>query len=111
MTLIDSRCAIFNMLALCSSFELSRLHYFAVALKRRMHDAYVDISDNAVLGTIESYPSLLSLEEDVISRSESFGAFAEQTFVDETINRIFAPYIREHLHASAEDALKEVFSR
>ena len=98
---IDSRCVILNIMQAKASVRLSQLAAFATAFKSRIHAAYVDISDDAVMSVIEEYAEALSLNENTIVRSGGFGRYADREFLDKTVNRHFSEDVRRHLHECA----------
>ena len=98
---IDSRCVILNLMQVKASVDLSQLVAFATAFKEKVHAAYVDISDDSVFSVIEEYAHVLLLNENTIIRSEGFGDYAKQDFLDKTVNRHFPEKVRKHLHDCA----------
>ena len=102
---IDARCVLFNMMLFNNSIKLSQLPIFAAEFSRRVPSSYVDISDNAIFDMIDRYSDTFILKDDVVSRSRSFGRFAEEEFIDQTINREFSIDIRKHLHESAREII------
>jgi len=98
---IDSRCVILNVMQANESVELGQLAAFAVAFKKRVHGAYVDISDASVFSVIEEYREVFSLTGNTIIRKGDFGSFSKQEFLDRTVNRRFSDDVRKHLHECA----------
>lgn len=101
---IDSRCVILNIMQAKERVDLPELAAFAVAFKKKVHAAYVDISDASVFSVIEEYAEVISLTGDVIVRKEGFGLFARRDFLDKTINRHFSDDVRKHLQECANIA-------
>jgi len=100
---IDARCVLFNILLFHESIKLSQLSLFADILSRKIPSSYINISDDAIFSVIDNYSDTFILKENTISRSESFGKFAEQEFIDKTVNREFSVEVRNHLHNSAKE--------
>ena len=87
MILISPRCAILNLLAAKEQISPGDLKAFAEVLKKKINESYVDISSDAVLSFVEDYGEVLSMDEnDNISRTDAFGSFAHQSFLDLTVN-------------------------
>jgi len=101
---IDSRCVILNIIQAQESFDLSILDAFATALKKKVHNAYIDISDESVFTAIDNNRGVFHLEGTTIKRSEAFGRFADRKFLDSTINRNFPDNVRTSLRECAAAA-------
>lgn len=98
---IDSRCVLLNILQVRESTDLSDLLGFAVALKKKVHNAYVDISDASVFSVLEDNPDIFKLTGSTVSRVGLFVHFTETAFLDRTVNRHLEPDVQESLHECA----------
>ena len=101
---IDSRCVILNIMQANETVELRQLVEFAVEMKKRDNEVYVDISDASVLTIIEEYGEVFTLTGNTITWTECArgGRFKEREFLDKTVNRDFDPGVRDHLHECAK---------
>jgi len=97
MILIDARCVLFNMLLHKDSLDLCELQSFAEKIKCKHNDSYIDISEKGILGAIETCPSVLSLQGNIVSKKESYGKFGDIKFLNDTINREFSKELQASL--------------
>ena len=107
MILIDARCVIFNILQMKESLTFEELHIFAKKVKSKYNCCYVDISDDAVLSTIEAYPNTLLLNNKVIY-GKNMGEFKKRQFINNTFNRGFSLELKKILQECAASLQKEI---
>jgi hypothetical protein len=94
MEVIESRCLLFNLATKLDKITRSDIIRFSVEFSMSNHGIYSDVSDKSVMGVVEDYSDIFSLDGDDIVVKNSWS----KEFLDTTLNSHFSEKVKEKIH-------------